>query len=1341
MRIHRASTVAFICAALAWSMVSAAPALAVFDAKIYGPTTNVRPGTPLPTGAASAASLAAARNEFESFQLVAEATDGAIGALSVEPGAALARQGGGGTIPIASADPASRMTIYREGFYDVAAEPGLSDIEGALGQWADALIPEVDPIYGENRNAWPRAVPAGGMEIAWIDVHVPPDQPAGTYTGSVLVKNGLNVIDTVAVSLVVRPFTLPSTSSLDNAFYTTYSKPCLAHTGNALCNGDTARSWKLHALYARAALDNRVTIPNPWAIGVDDAPNTEAKKAVFRQYVLPLLDGTGAGEGTRARRLRDARLSVLSQYWQCDETCLASWRDFLVNPRGVAVPPPSDDFRSRFVYYACDEPPNAIGCTWAQAQDRLTKAQAAWPGVARLVTIPPPAAKANGITPDILSPVVNHVDGKDCCGSPFVGSQRQTPDYLDFLDPALDQAGTAANRLWMYTSNMSHGSDPGCPAVPDGGDPDACALYHTNSFQALWRGWPGYVIDQPAAQARAVSWLAFGYDTSGELYWKVSERLETAWTTLWDFGGHGDGTLFYPGTPARIGGAAGTDIPIESIRLKRIRDGREDYEYLRKAVAAGKPAEAMQVFHDVFGQTSAMFSITDAIGDDDFATARAQLASHIATGTCADPDAIMGTPGNDTNLVGTPGDDIIVGLGGEDTIRGLGGNDLLCGGEGFDTLHGGPGNDVLDGQDEANGAEYGPSANPVVVDLGAGVASGDGSDTLIGVNEVYGTPFADDLTGSNTNGSRLEFLAGIGGNDTMDGRGGRDLLRGGDGADTLAGGSGRDELEGGNGADSLVARDGEIDRRVDCGADVDPAAVVDAGDQVAGCEQVDARAVPHSDGSVRGDFNGDGVGDLVVGAPGEDVGAVADAGVVHVLPGTATGVSATGSQLWSQNSAGIADAAEPGDGFGSTLSAGDLNGDGRDDLAIGVPGEDAGTVVDGGAVHVLYGTPAGLAATGSQSWSQNSPSIADATEAGDHLGSVLAIGRLDTDAFADLAVGVPDEGLGAVPGAGLVHVIRGSASGLTATGSQLWTQDTAGIADNIEADDGFGATLAIGDANAAAGQDLAIGAPAEDVGAIVDGGVVHLLFGSATGPSATGSQLWSQNSPSIADAIETGDRFGSVLAIGMLNADAFGDLVVGVPNESVGAIGLAGSVHVIPGSAGGLTATGSQLWTQNSAGVADGAETADGFGASLVIGDLDSTAGQDLAIGAPAEDPGAVVDGGAVHVLYGSAAGVSASGSQYWSQDSSAIADVTEAGDRFGSALATGKLDTDAFADLAIGVPAEGVGAIAGAGAVHVIRGATAGLSATASQLWTQNSAAIADSAEPGDAFGASLGG
>jgi disulfide bond formation protein DsbB len=403
-----------------------------------------------------------------------------------------------------------------------------------------------------------------------------------------------------------------------------------------------------------------------------------------------------------------------------------------------------------------------------------------------------------------------------------------------------------------------------------------------------------------------------------------------------------------------------------------------------------------------------------------------------------------------------------------------------------------------------------------------------------------------------------------------------------------------------------------------------------------------------SETALRADFNGDGAADLAIGAPGEN----SSSGVVHVLYGSGTGLAATGSQLWSQDSPGIAGGAEAGDIFGFALAVGDFNGDTRADLAIGAPGENSFA----GVVHVLYGSGTGLTATGSQLWSQDSPGIAGVAEAGDGFGLALAVGDFNGTAPADLAIGAPDEN-----SVGVVHVLYGSGTGLAAAGSQLWSQDSPGIAGGAEAGDAFGLALAVGDFNGDTRADLAIGAPAENSFA----GVVHVLYGSGTGLTATGSQLWSQDSPGIAGAAEPGDEFGEALAVGDFNGDTRADLVIGAPGEN----SFAGVVHVLYGAAVGLTTAGSQLWSQDSPGIAGGAEAGDGFGFALAVGDFNGDTRADLAIGALGENSFA----GVVHVLYGAATvGLAATGSQLWSQDSPGIAGAAEAGDAFGETLAAG---------------------------------------------------------------------
>jgi hypothetical protein len=182
-----------------------------------------------------------------------------------------------------------------------------------------------------------------------------------------------------------------------------------------------------------------------------------------------------------------------------------------------------------------------------------------------------------------------------------------------------------------------------------------------------------------------------------------------------------------------------------------------------------------------------------------------------------------------------------------------------------------------------------------------------------------------------------------------------------------------------------------------------------------------------------------------------------------------------------------------------------------------------------------------------------------------------------------------------------------------------------------------------------------------------------VLFGSAAGLSATGNQFWTQDSPGIADTAETGDVFGRPRAADY-NADGFVDVAVGDLTEDVGAVADAGALNVIYGSAAGLSATGNQFWTQNSPGIMDTAETNDELGSDRTAGDFNGDGFTYLAVAVTLEDLGAITDAGAVNVLFGSAAGLTATGNQIWSQNSPGIMDTAEADDHFGFAGATGQV-------------------------------------------------------------------
>jgi FG-GAP-like repeat/FG-GAP repeat len=416
----------------------------------------------------------------------------------------------------------------------------------------------------------------------------------------------------------------------------------------------------------------------------------------------------------------------------------------------------------------------------------------------------------------------------------------------------------------------------------------------------------------------------------------------------------------------------------------------------------------------------------------------------------------------------------------------------------------------------------------------------------------------------------------------------------------------------------------------------------------------------------------------------------------------------------------------------------DFNNDGFADLAVGVAGENLGATSNAGAVNVLYGTASGLTGNGSQLFTQDSPGVPGRSEPGDGFGDALAVGDFDGDGFADLAVGVTFEDVGAIVDAGAVNVLYGTASGLTGSGSQLFTQDSPGVGSSAEREDNFGSTLAAGDFDGDGFADLAVGVWRENVGTAVNGGAVNVVYGTAGGLAGTGSQFLTQDSPGVPGVVEADDEFGFALGAGDFNRDRFADLAVGAPGEDyAGVPDRGGAVNVLPGSAAGLTGSGSRLFTQDSPGVPGVAESGDNFGTALAVGDFDGDGFADLAVGG-AEDVGTAEDAGAINVLRGSAGGLTGVGSQLLTRNSPGVPGSAEPQDGFGFiSLAAGDFDGDGVADLAVGVSEQS--GIAGAGAVVVLPGSTAGLTGTGSQLFTQDSPGVPDSAEFRDQFGSAL--
>ena len=485
------------------------------------------------------------------------------------------------------------------------------------------------------------------------------------------------------------------------------------------------------------------------------------------------------------------------------------------------------------------------------------------------------------------------------------------------------------------------------------------------------------------------------------------------------------------------------------------------------------------------------------------------------------------------------------------------------------------------------------------------------------------------------------------------------------------------------------------------------------------------------------DFNGDGYGDLAIGAPGESVSGASTAGAFTVIYGTAGGLKTDNIQLWTQ--AMLGNESEAFDRFGFSVTAADFNGDGYTDLAVGSPGENG----DHGQVNIIYGSAAGLAGGGAQEFSQDTTGIEGVAETSDQFGSSLTSGDYNGDGFADLAVGVDGEDNNSpfIDAMGAVNVIYGSASGLTADGNLIIHQYLADVEGTPTNAAHFGWTLETGDFDGDDFDDLAVGIPGYDLPGANAAGAVEVFFGSKSGITLNGEQLWHQDSDSIQGVAENDDWFGAALAAGDFDKNGVDDLAIGAPREDV-TVGpttylQAGAIHILYGfqTAGGLSGAGDQIWYQGIEGIINAPEDDDWFGWALVASDFDGDGDDDLAVGVPRESL-AATEQGLVHVFYSNGSILSTAFQDFWTQG---IVEGAPEEDRFGNSLGAGDFNGDGMADLAVGVQYEDVGSNVNAGAVNVIYGQSSGLSVDGNQIWHEDQPGVPGVAETNDQFGDAL--
>ncbi|HET6532885.1 MAG TPA: FG-GAP-like repeat-containing protein [Actinoplanes sp.] len=423
--------------------------------------------------------------------------------------------------------------------------------------------------------------------------------------------------------------------------------------------------------------------------------------------------------------------------------------------------------------------------------------------------------------------------------------------------------------------------------------------------------------------------------------------------------------------------------------------------------------------------------------------------------------------------------------------------------------------------------------------------------------------------------------------------------------------------------------------------------------------------------TITADFNNDGYTDAAVGAGGGAAG-----GAVHVYYGSSTGLSY--ARALSQAPA----TPRVNDDFGTALAAGDFNGDGFQDLAVGAPGYRS----DAGYVLWWRGSASGLTGNGTAITQEFTGEI---TEAGDRYGSALAAGDFNGDGKDDLAIGADEE----VPSdatvrSGLVSVAQGSATGP----ARGWIIRQTPLGQTPKAGDEFGISLTVAHLVGDSREDLVVGARGKDI-VKADTGGIFILDGAG---NKTTSNPIIRGQGGTAD--ETGDQFGSSTAIGDFNRDGTPDLAVGIPGESYTATSRRGMVQVFLGPV--TKDSAGYFISPNDAG--EGSGTNNRFGASVLAADVDRDAFTDLLVGAIGTPRAGLANAGSAMLFSGTRSGVVRAERVIFQGD---VGGTDGANDYFGITPSVGDFNKDGRTDALIAAHGDTRNGLAGAGAVYLLDG------------------------------------
>jgi hypothetical protein len=500
------------------------------------------------------------QNEFVDFQVHVQAGPSGIANLSIQTSDFVNSRTGTHILA------ASRnVVVYREAYLDITTlsdpNPETDTFYNATGYYPDILIPTVDPYYNQTTNAWPFTVAANQNQSAWIDVLIPSNAPSGYYLGSVTVTSGGTTLTTLPVIIAVWQWPssghMPSTATLHSYTDAYWNAACVQFFGGySSCASYPGASGNNDLGVELSVIDQGVLLLDHRYSGAAPIYTTVSLQNPGTELVThwgPLFNGTTANTQTM---LSGAVLTSNSYQSTYNSTYPQNW-ETLFSAQG---------WSNALFNYSCDEPPS--GCTWSTINSNATVLHATSPIMPALVTTDIVNATANSVLNSIdwMVPIINQMDP--------VGGSLQRSTYNTWLAGNCCGAGSPTRQLWSYQSDNSENTT-----------------------------YPNYYIDGVPAANRAMEWMTFRNAESGELYYNTTicwisscgSGTSDPWTSVYSSGGNGDGTLIYPSTSGSTnhvtnssGGALTNPIYLPSVRLKHIRDGMQDYEYLYALTNAGQ---------------------------------------------------------------------------------------------------------------------------------------------------------------------------------------------------------------------------------------------------------------------------------------------------------------------------------------------------------------------------------------------------------------------------------------------------------------------------------------------------------------------------------------------------------------------------------------------------------------------------------------------------------------------------------------------------------------------------------------------------------------------------------